>query len=457
VLSGDRVDDVVSQFTFQVKEHLRNYNLVLLAHSLGGLVAMEYVLRCIENENDPRVVGLITYGTPANGSGVVAAAEALGLAFSQVPLLGPAWRYFFRSHHQLQELKRGSEIIERIRDRWVAHVLNGGFPSVSPKRRDWIPVRAVFATSDGVVSRESARSFYGGIDAPPITCGHVELVKPESRESDAYQYAASFLRECRNHLDRDVRTQICAASDAILAQRRKPWVSDYRYEVEVTDKPPQHFPKHDENLLASFHVKQCDYDALLVRDRIVIAFSVGKAGWTKANAESPEYHHEIRLDRFDDSEQLALSSLFERLLKPLVKRKRWDAVVSEAQISVAGSPLDLTTVTGDWDHIVAAFAIPNDVVNASADRKVRVTIAFHTVIPRCIRRFRMKFPELTIKSFSQLTVGFPISTIHATPIMVGDPGDSLKLPPCEAAGAGKTVTVECDSVVMAGSSIEFSW
>jgi alpha-beta hydrolase superfamily lysophospholipase len=45
-------------------ENLSGFQIVLIAHSMGGLVCMRYILDQLENGEAPAIIGLLLYGTP---------------------------------------------------------------------------------------------------------------------------------------------------------------------------------------------------------------------------------------------------------------------------------------------------------------------------------------------------------------------------------------------------------
>src|SRR5205807_6374096 len=51
------IDNIVKQFGFALEQHLPGHSIIFVAHSMGGLVCMRYVLRQLENAVPLRVVG----------------------------------------------------------------------------------------------------------------------------------------------------------------------------------------------------------------------------------------------------------------------------------------------------------------------------------------------------------------------------------------------------------------
>src|SRR5579863_5998377 len=63
------IENIAGQLRFAIKEHLRNDSIIFLAHSMGGLVCMSYILSLLTGrEKGIRLTGgLLLYGTPMSG------------------------------------------------------------------------------------------------------------------------------------------------------------------------------------------------------------------------------------------------------------------------------------------------------------------------------------------------------------------------------------------------------
>jgi pimeloyl-ACP methyl ester carboxylesterase len=143
------VDHKLSQFR----------EIVLVCHSLGGLVARKYVLNEVLARRDLRVRRMLFYATPHRGAALANLAGAI------------SWR-----HGQLRQLCRNSDFLQELNDTWalqkVDKIITRGF---------------VVGGQDRVVDRESGK-FEDG-DENLTVCpfkGHRSLVKPDSPSDLAF-------------------------------------------------------------------------------------------------------------------------------------------------------------------------------------------------------------------------------------------------------------------------------
>jgi tetratricopeptide (TPR) repeat protein/pimeloyl-ACP methyl ester carboxylesterase len=140
--------------------------IVIVGHSLGGLVARRYVLDECRRSPRCRIDGLCLYGTPHNGTGLAKAASYLPLP-----------------HQQLRQLAIGSEFLDDLNTGWQDLSLN-----------DRIPTICVVGDSDDVVLPHSAQGFWGSNNVRVITnATHTDLVKPKDRTDLRYLVLQRFL------------------------------------------------------------------------------------------------------------------------------------------------------------------------------------------------------------------------------------------------------------------------
>jgi pimeloyl-ACP methyl ester carboxylesterase len=141
--------------------------VIFLAHSMGGLVVRQYLIKYRENAEQ---VGLLYfYSTPTTGSPMA----TLASIFSRNPQLG-----------DLRPMKSDEYLGNMQRD-WLA----------SPKLRD-LPSFCAYETlpliTTRVVEQESASNLCNR-PLDPIMANHIDIVKPASRDDKPYRsFAAAY-------------------------------------------------------------------------------------------------------------------------------------------------------------------------------------------------------------------------------------------------------------------------
>jgi hypothetical protein len=125
--------------------------IVLVCHSLGGLVARRYLVELYKNRIKPRVTDVLLYGTPNEGAGLAYVARNI---------------YWFNT--QLRQLSRNSEFLNDLNRDWKIF-------SVSKPLR----VLSIIGGRDRVVLEDSARWLWGdGNVKVVVDASHRDLVKP---------------------------------------------------------------------------------------------------------------------------------------------------------------------------------------------------------------------------------------------------------------------------------------
>ena len=79
-LRGAPINSAANQLAHALEElsQKRQYQIVLVAHSMGGLVCMRYILDQLERGVRPPISGVLLYGTPTTGSDMLKAAKLVG-------------------------------------------------------------------------------------------------------------------------------------------------------------------------------------------------------------------------------------------------------------------------------------------------------------------------------------------------------------------------------------------
>lgn len=140
--------------------------IVLVCHSLGGLVARKYLLEEVKAGRPLRVKKLLLFAVPHNGAALASIADDI------------SWQ-----HRQLKQLCRNSEFVEELNQDWA-----------QTDMLHRIDVHYVVAGQDRLVDKQSATHQWGNQNVTMIVdAGHISLVKPTSREDVSYQTFRKFV------------------------------------------------------------------------------------------------------------------------------------------------------------------------------------------------------------------------------------------------------------------------
>jgi hypothetical protein len=156
-----RVRDLAEGLRSQIEIRYPQYKAIMLVcHSLGGLVARKYLVEEVKRADAKlRVDKLLLYAVPNHGS----ALAGIGRHIS--------WR-----HNQLIQLCRNSELVEE---------LNADWKNLAIDQR--VAVRYVVAGQDRVVDKQSAIHLWGNDRVDSILdVGHTSVVKPSKFDDLSY-------------------------------------------------------------------------------------------------------------------------------------------------------------------------------------------------------------------------------------------------------------------------------
>lgn len=156
-----RVRDLAEGLRSQLEVRFAEYkSIMLVCHSLGGLVARKYLVEEIKRPGAKlRVDKVLLYAVPNHGSALAGVGKHI------------SWR-----HNQLLQLCRNSELIEE---------LNADWKNLGIDQR--VAVRYVVAGQDRVVDKQSAIHLWGNDKVDSVLdAGHTSLVKPSRFEDLSY-------------------------------------------------------------------------------------------------------------------------------------------------------------------------------------------------------------------------------------------------------------------------------
>ncbi|RZJ99806.1 MAG: alpha/beta hydrolase, partial [Flavobacterium sp.] len=160
----------------------RYQNIILVAHSMGGLVARKYIINTLNKNRDVgKVRALITYATPHHGSGIANISKAL--------FCNPIHFFTFGSlklFSQARDLSKNGKFIKSLNSEWSK--LN-----VSSK----IDFHRVVGLSDWIVNEGSASFEDDDFVTPCANKTHFSIIKPHPHIRDnalfvTYNYLRKF-------------------------------------------------------------------------------------------------------------------------------------------------------------------------------------------------------------------------------------------------------------------------
>jgi pimeloyl-ACP methyl ester carboxylesterase len=160
-----KIQVLASALKTQINGRFRAYSdITLVCHSLGGVIAREYVLEEIKDNIPLKVSGLVLFAVPNNGSE-----------------LANAGKFVSWTNRQLRQLSKESDFLDGLNKDWLRQ-----------KVSDKIRLRFIDGMQDSVVKRESAL-YVSNKDTDTINRGHRDIVKPTYADDDAVIIVRDFL------------------------------------------------------------------------------------------------------------------------------------------------------------------------------------------------------------------------------------------------------------------------
>ncbi len=140
--------------------------IILVCHSLGGLVARKYLLEEVKSDRPLKVQGLLLYAVPNNGADIAKIGKQIS-----------------RWQNQLRQLCKDADLIRDLSTDW--HTF---------KMKDAVPTKCVIAALDRVVDESSARQFWGNPDIATLSDrNHRNVVKPTDSNDIAFLILKNFV------------------------------------------------------------------------------------------------------------------------------------------------------------------------------------------------------------------------------------------------------------------------
>jgi pimeloyl-ACP methyl ester carboxylesterase len=163
------IHELADALRTEIENRYADYtSIVLVCHSLGGLIGRMYLLNEVKAQRPRRVSGIVLFAVPNNG------AELAGVG-----------KYISWQHRQMQQLCRNSDVIEQLNRDWFTMGLGGA-----------VRAKYVTGTQDRVVDRFSARATWGNPDVETVVGkGHIDIVKPERVDDGVVIVLKRFLKD----------------------------------------------------------------------------------------------------------------------------------------------------------------------------------------------------------------------------------------------------------------------
>jgi pimeloyl-ACP methyl ester carboxylesterase len=170
--------------------------IVLIAHSLGGLICRQAILDILDVDvaSRPLVLGLMTLGTPNLGTDVARIARRI------LP------------SQSLRDMGTWDEFLRTLNERWLTGITNGGDPVLPLDKRTRLFYSSVYGTCDRVVKSASATAASSLGRQQSINKNHRKLPRAESTSDSTYKIIVGFIRSC---LQQNAMTPIVQAADAL--------------------------------------------------------------------------------------------------------------------------------------------------------------------------------------------------------------------------------------------------
>ena len=177
--------------------------ILLVTHSLGGVVAKRYVIDTLRRQAPLRVQGLIFFATPHSGAGLANAV---------------AW--LSRNHRHLKQLRRDSDFLELVTTDWADMRCDSKLTTIY-----------VVAGQDQVVDPASASGPPGTLREMISDRGHIDVVKPSIANDLAFLIVKQTALRLLSDGNQDLAAVTSAVSEGdehsllpLVANRGRSWI-----------------------------------------------------------------------------------------------------------------------------------------------------------------------------------------------------------------------------------------
>jgi hypothetical protein len=188
VLKGASIESLSEHLGSIVSQNCEKYeNVILVGHSMGGLVARKYIVDQLKNQRDlGKVKGLITYATPNKGT--ILANYFEFIIKNPLPfIMNP---FALIGSKQIFSLKQGSPFIEKLNKDWRNMRIN-----------DKIDFKRVGSEGDTVVNIDSSLYEKNKHATLIVNKSHFDIIKPDQHLTDtAFMVLYNYLKSFRKNL-----------------------------------------------------------------------------------------------------------------------------------------------------------------------------------------------------------------------------------------------------------------
>lgn len=162
----------------EIKAHLTGKDIILIAHSMGGLVVQQYLIDQFEQFNNTavkQVKGIIYMAVPFEGSSKANFAS-----------------WFVPYHKQVSSLIVNNPLLQELRENWVKYVFRGGQENLPDAMQCTISQLALYGARDWIVSKKSASPFHVGAEVIASDTGHKDICKIDQFSTE-YKHIKKFV------------------------------------------------------------------------------------------------------------------------------------------------------------------------------------------------------------------------------------------------------------------------
>ncbi len=183
ILRGPDLQKLSQHLGTVINEVCHEYeNVIIIAHSMGGLVARKYIVDILkETKSTGKVKALITYATPHQGS--VLANYYLILCYY---FLGS----FIKNSMQVTQLSKGNDFISTLNKMWS-----------DLRVEDKIDFERVVGFDDWVVDVNSAAYNWDSNVRAIANKNHFTIIKPVQKKDPAFMVTYNYLKHFKNNLE----------------------------------------------------------------------------------------------------------------------------------------------------------------------------------------------------------------------------------------------------------------
>lgn len=458
-VSGTSIKSIARQLADEINGGMKRYEqIVIIAHSMGGLVSMRYILDQLAAGKDLRIRGLLLYCVPITGSYLVTMAKAARVVLQFAVPKGSTVASLIGLNKQIKQMDSASEFVQELNDEWSLRVVNGGHSSEDAKRRTLLPVRVVTGTKDLVVKEVSAKGTYGSIDWHPIDHGHAKLVKPSGHNDVRYKNAREFLVGCKPVLDRTALFRLREISDSLLDARHERLARHWDYRVSIHGGA--NYDDGDKMLVGGFSpfvIKRCKYQVLLPSDEVTIGVAWGNIAANEAWEHDPFYVHHMFTREMSKSEKSKLSKVVDDMLELDTAEQSWDAFFPSLDATILHRNNKHELVPGSIERsenlLLRKHKVPND-AKLAINEEVVIDIQFKSYVPRNTKTFTLMFPWLHVRFNGLISVHEKCTKFVTSQFLSGE--EELKLDE-EHADHRSQLKLKTDDIVLPNSRVEINW